>query len=160
LLAQLDLQMKYYDGAKKSSEAYNQITTMRHSLADYTHGSAPSEIVTAATVLDAKLAALGGTTDRGRGGFTGGGGTPPPPTFMAINGTMGHELTALDNGDMAPNEPMRKGYIAKCSDLKTAITSWKIINTTDLPAFNAILTRNSLKPIPASSPVLAVPVCS
>jgi hypothetical protein len=160
LRAQLDLQLKYYDGAKVSSDAYNQITTMRHSLAEYTHGSAPSEIVTAATALDAKLAALGGTTDRVRGGFTGGGGTPPPPTFVAINGTMGHELTAMDNGDMAPTEPMRKGYIAKCSDLKTANTSWKTINTTDLPAFNAILTRNNLKPIPASSPALAIPICS
>jgi photosystem II stability/assembly factor-like uncharacterized protein len=160
LRAQLDLELKYYDGAKVSSDAYNQITTMRHSMAEYTHGSAPSEIVTAATVLDAKLAALGGTTDRGRGGFTGGGGTPPPPTFMAINGTMGHQLTAMDNGDMAPNEPMRKGYIAKCSDLKTAITSWKNISTVDLPAFNTILIRNNLKPIAATSPALAVPVCS
>jgi hypothetical protein len=160
LRAQLDLQLKYYDGAKVSSDAYNQITTMRRSLAEYTHGSAPSEIVTAATALDAKLAALGGTTERGRGGFTGGGGTPPPPTFVAINGTMGHELTAMDNGDIAPTEPMHKGFIAKCSDLKTAITSWKTINTTDLPAFNAILTRNNLKPIPASLPALAVPVCS
>jgi hypothetical protein len=66
----------------------------------------------------------------------------------------------MDNGDMAPNESMRKGYIAKCTDLKTAITRWKTINTTDLPAFNAILTRNSVKPIAASSPVLAIPVCS
>ena len=73
---------------------------------------------------------------------------------------MGHELTTTDNGDMVPTEPMRKGYIAKCSDLKTAITSWKTINTTDLPAFNAILTRNNLKAIPASSPALAAPVCS
>ncbi len=160
LRAQLALQLKYYDGAKVSSDAYNQITTMRHSLAEYTHGSAPSEIVTSATSLDAKLAALGGTTDRVRGGFTSGGSTPPPPTFLAINGTMGHELTAMDNGDMAPTEPMRKGYIAKCSDLKTAITNWKTINTTDLPAFNAILARNNLKPIPAGSPALAVPVCS
>jgi hypothetical protein len=160
LRAQLDLQMKYYDDAKESSDAYDHITTMRHSLAEYTHGSTPAEIVTAATALDAKLAALGGTTDRGRGGPTGGGGSPPPPNFVAINGTMGHELTAMDNGDMAPNESMRRGYIAKCSDLKTAITSWKIINTTDLPAFNAILTRNNLKPIAASSLALVVPVCS
>ena len=158
--AQLDLEMKYYDGAKESWDAYNQISAVRTSLAAYTHGSAPSEIVTAATALDTKLAALGGTTERGRGGFTGGGGSSPPPNFVAINGTMGHELTAMDNGDMAPNEAMRKGYIAKCADLKTAITSWKTINTADLPAFNAILTRNRAKPIAASSPVLAVPVCS
>jgi photosystem II stability/assembly factor-like uncharacterized protein len=160
LRAQLDLQMKYYDGAKESSDAYGQISALRRSLTEYTHGSPPSEIVAVATALDAKLAALGGTTDRGRGGFTGRGGTPPPPSFMAINGTMGHELIALDNGDMLPNEPMRKGYTAKCSDLKTAITSWKSINSADLTAFNAILTKNNVKPIAVSSPVLVVPVCS
>jgi hypothetical protein len=55
---------------------------------------------------------------------------------------------------------MRKGYIARCTDLKTDITSWKTINTVDLPAFNAILSRNNGKPIAASSLVLAIPVCS
>jgi hypothetical protein len=79
---------------------------------------------------------------------------------VGLNGTMSQQLTALDNGDIAPSEPMQKGYAAKCTDLKTAITSWKTINTIDLPAFNAILTRNNVKPIAASSPVLATPVCS
>jgi photosystem II stability/assembly factor-like uncharacterized protein len=160
LRAQLDLEMRYYEGAKESWDAYNQIGALRSSVAAYTHGSGPSEVVTAATALDAKLAALGGTTERGRGGFTGGGGTPPPPNFVAINGTMSHELTAFDNGDMAPTEPMRKGYLARCTDLKTAITSWRAINTTDLPAFNAVLTRNNVNPIAAGLPVLAIPVCS
>jgi len=160
LRAQLDLEMKYYEGAKESWDAYNQISAMRSSLAAYTHASGPSEIAAAATAFDAKLAALGGTPG-GRGGFTGGGGggTPPPPSFVAINGTMSQQLTALDNGDMAPSESMRKGYIAKCADLKTAITSWTTINTVDLPAFNAILSRNNGKPVAATSPLLAIPVC-
>jgi hypothetical protein len=161
LRAQSDLLMKYYDGSKESWDAYNQISAMRRSLAAYTHASGPPEIAASANALDAKLAALAGTTDRGRGGFTGGGGggTPPPPSFVAINGTMSQALTALDNGDMAPNESMRKGYIAKCADLKTAITSWKTINATDLPGFNAILIRNNTEPIAPGSPVLAVPIC-
>jgi hypothetical protein len=160
--AQSDLLMKYYEGSKESWEAHNQISAMRSSLAPYMGGTSPSEIATAATALDAKLAALGGTTDRGRGGFTGGGGggATPPPNFVALNGTMSQALTALDNGDMAPTESMLNGYIAKCTDLKTAITSWKTITTVDLPAFNAILTRNNIKPIAAGSPALAIPVCS
>jgi hypothetical protein len=161
LRAQSELLMKYYEGAKESWDAYNQIAAMRSSLAAYTHVGGPSEITAAATALDTKLAALGGTPG-GRGGFTGGGGgsTPPPPSFVAINGTMSQQLTALDNGDMAPNESMHKGSIAKCTDLKTAVTSWKTINAVDLPAFNAILSRNNVKPIAAASPVLPVPVCS
>jgi hypothetical protein len=158
--AQLDLEMNYYQGAKESWDAYNQISAMRSLLAAYTHGGGPSEVTTAATALDAKLAALAGSTERGRGGGGGGGGVTPPPNFVALNGTMSQALTAFDNGDMAPNESMRKGYIAKCTDLKTAITNWKTINTVDLPAFNAILSRNNGKPIAATSPVPAVPVCS
>ena len=73
---------------------------------------------------------------------------------------MSQALTALDNGNMAPNESMRNGYLAKCADLKTAITSWRTINTVDLPAFNAILTRNNAKLVAPSSRVLVVPVCT
>jgi hypothetical protein len=162
LRAQLDLAMKYYGGTKQSWDAYNQISAMRSSLAPYAHANGPSEIAAAATAFDAKLAALGGSTTGGRGGFTGGGGdgTPAPPSFVAINGTMSQALTALDNGDMAPTESMHKGYIAKCADLKAAITSWTTINTIDLPAFNAILSRNNNKPIAVSSPLLSIPVCS
>jgi len=162
LRSQLDLEMKYYEGARVSWDAYNQISAMRSSLSAYTHGSGPSEVTAAATALDAKLAALGGTTDRGRGGFPGGGGggASPPPSFVAINGTMSQQITALDNGDMAPNESMKRGYIARCGDLKTDITSWKAINAVDLPAFNAILSRNNDKPIAVSTPLPAIPVCS
>jgi photosystem II stability/assembly factor-like uncharacterized protein len=160
LRAQHDLQMKLYQGAKDSWDAYNQIAIARRAVAEYTHGSGPSEIVTAATALDAKLLALSGTPGgRGRGGSVGAGTTPPPPDFVAINGAMSRQITTLENGDMAPTEAMRKGYLAECSNLKTALANWKTINTGDLPALNATLARNSVKPIAASTPALA-PACS
>lgn len=160
LRAEHDLQMKFYDGAKESWDGYNQVTAVRHSLAQYTHGSGPSDVVAAATALDAKLLALSGTTgERGRGGFGGQGATPPPPNFVAINGAMSRQLTALDNADITPNEPWRRASLAECSDLKTAATSWKTISIGDLAAFNAILAKNNDNPIAPSSPVFAIPVC-
>ncbi len=159
LRAQHDLQMKLYQGAKESTDAYNQIAAMRRALVAYTHASGPSEIARAGTALDAKLAALGGTTGgRDRGG-SGSAGTQPPPDFVAINGAMGQQLTTLENGDMAPTEAMRKGYIAECSNLRTALASWKAINAGDLLAFNTILSRNNVKPVSPSTPTV-VPACS
>jgi hypothetical protein len=69
------------------------------------------------------------------------------------------QLDTLDFGDMAPNEPMTKAYAAGCADLKTAVTNWRTINTQDLVAFNAVLSKNNLKIIPAASPALTVPAC-
>lgn len=157
LRAQHDLQMKFYDGARAAWDGYNQIAVVRHSLAEYTHGSAPSDLTTAATALDAQLAALGGTPGgRGRGG-------PPDaatsPSLVAINGAMNSELNALENGDIAPNEPMRLAYVANCSDLETAMTSWRASNTGALAAFNTILARNKLRPIAAGSAAQTVPAC-
>jgi hypothetical protein len=60
---------------------------------------------------------------------------------------------------MAPNEPMNKTYAAGCGELKTAVTNWKALNTQDLAAFNAVLTKNGLKPIAAAAPALPVPSC-
>jgi hypothetical protein len=70
------------------------------------------------------------------------------------------QLDTLDFGDMAPNEPMNKAYVAGCTQLKTAVTNWKTIITQDLAAFNALLSKNNLKPIPAPAQGLAVPMCS
>lgn len=160
LSAQHDLQMKLYDGAKEAWGGYNQITAMRHSLAQYTHGSGPADVAAAATALDTKLAGVSGTTgERGRGGFPGAGGAPPSPNFVGINGSMTRQLTALENGDMAPNEAMQKAYTAQCSDLTTAITNWRTIDTDDLAAFNAVLTKNNIRPMAASSPAVALPAC-
>jgi len=155
--AEHELQMQFYDAARAAWNGYEQVSAMRRSLAPYMHASGPSsDVVAAANALDAKLAALAGSTERGRGGF--GNGAAPAPSFVALNGTMTRELTALDNGDIAPNAPMRAAYTAACTDLATAATTWKSITTTDLPAFNAALVKDSQKPI-ATSGTMTVPAC-
>ena len=73
---------------------------------------------------------------------------------------MDRQITTLEPGDMAPNEPMQRSYVSACGDLKSAVTTWKTVNAQDLAAFNAILVKNNIGQIPAASPALPVPVCS
>jgi hypothetical protein len=81
-------------------------------------------------------------------------------TFNAANSALIRQLNTLDFGDMAPSEPMIAVFTPACTDLKTAVTEWRSINTKDVVALNALLAKSNLKPIPAVSPLPAVPVCT
>ena len=55
---------------------------------------------------------------------------------------------------------MLRGWVNVCTDMRTAISAWRQINEKDLVAFNAVLTRNNLRPIAAAAPTLPMPVCA
>ena len=169
LQAQHDLQMKLYNGTKQAWDGWLQVAAMRKAVADVTRGNPPADVGTAAATFDAALARVGGIPgiiDNTRGNaFTG----KLTPNFAAINGREGGEgvlfsmngqLRTNDFGDMAPNEPMRRGWTHVCTDLESAVTAWHGINEKDLVAFNAVLTRNNLRPIAAATPTLPMPVCA
>jgi photosystem II stability/assembly factor-like uncharacterized protein len=166
LRAQYELQVKLYDGTRQSWDAYHQVSAMREAVARVAQANPPADVATAASALDAKLLALAGTGIGGRGGR----GAPPPLNFTSLNGTepeegavmvsMNGQLKMQDYGDMAPTESMRKGWTKVCTDMRTALTEWQAINAKDLVAFNALLTKNNLQPVPAASPAIAMPVCT
>ncbi|HYV98024.1 MAG TPA: hypothetical protein VE967_11255, partial [Gemmatimonadaceae bacterium] len=58
-----------------------------------------------------------------------------------------------------PNPTKLAAWRNVCTDLRTALTSWRSINATDLVAFNDILKKNNLTPIASAAPVLPLPVC-
>ena len=137
----------------------------RAAVAELTRGSLPPDVAATATAFDTKLGGVGGSAAGGRrggggGGLPGAGGPPPPPNFAGVNGSLIRLHDTLDFGDMAPNEPMNKAYATGCNELKTVVTNWKTVNTDDLVAFNATLSKNNLTPIAAASPALAVPACA
>jgi hypothetical protein len=101
---------------------------------------------------------VGGNLERGGGGGFGGG-PAPAPTFVRVNGNLGNQINSLDNGDLAPTGAMWRAYVAACTDLKTAVTTWTGINGAPLAALNAELARNNRKPIPAATRALTAPVC-
>ena len=169
LRAQHDLQMKLYHGAGEAWDGYLQVDAMRKAVADVRHGNPGAEVATAAAAFDSALARIGGIpgiVDNTRGNaFTG----KLVPNFAAINGREGGEgvkfsmngqLRTNDAGDMAPNETMWRGWVNVCTDLRSAVTAWRAINEKDLVAFNAMLTRNNLRPIAAAAPALPLPVCA
>jgi photosystem II stability/assembly factor-like uncharacterized protein len=156
LRAQHDLQMKLYAGIREAWDGYQQVAAMRAAIAGITSQSPAPDVTAAASAFDAKLVAL----TRGGGGRGGSAaGAAAAPSFFAVNDALNRQLEQLDSGDMAPNPPMRQAYVGGCTELKTAVTSWKTINTQDLVAFNAVLMRSRLTPIASASPSLPVPVC-
>lgn len=169
LQAQHDLQMKLFNGAKESWDGWLQVDAMRKAVAGVTSNNPPADVRSAASALDAKLAQVGGVAgivDNTRGNAFD---RTAPPNFAAINGKEGGEnvlfsmngqLRTNDSGDMAPTEPMWRGWVSVCTDLKSAVTAWRAINDKDLVAFNAVLTRNNLRPIAAAAPALPMPVCA
>jgi len=152
--AQYGLQTRIVATMQLSWDGYQQVAAMRALVAADT-------AVPAAKAFDSTLAAVGGNLERGGGGGFGGfgGGPVPAPTFVRVNGNLGNQINTLENGDLAPTAAMQRAYVAACTDLKTAVTTWTGINGAPLAAFNAELTRNNLKPIPPAARALTAPVC-
>jgi photosystem II stability/assembly factor-like uncharacterized protein len=169
LAAEHALQIKLYDGSREAWDGYNQVVAVRAAIAEVNRSNPPADVAAAAAALDTRLAGAGGSAGggRGRGGGGGGGGapgggapaTPPPPNFATLVGAFNRQLETMDVADMSPNEPITHAYTMACADLRTAVINWKTINAQDLPAFNAIATRNNIKPIAPAMPALTVPAC-
>lgn len=160
-----DLQMKLYNGTKESWDGFHEVSAMRQSIADVLAGNPPADVASAARALDAKLAALAGPT-RFVAGPDGGG---PRTAFSVINGveaeegtvlvSMNGQLKVLDMSDIPPNPTKLAAWRNVCGDLRTAVTAWRETQVTDVAALNALLAKNSIRPIPAPASSVAMPVC-
>ncbi len=161
--AQAALAVRVYDGTRAAFDGYQQVNTLRLAVMALNAPGAPAEVATAATAFQARLNEVGGVaTGRGRfggGGFGGAGGPAPPPSFFRVNGRLSGQLGTLDPGDMAPSESLLKAVAGACADLRTAQANWRTLQEKDLPAFNAVLERNSLKPLAVPTPSLQAPGC-
>ncbi len=149
LRAQYALQLKLYDGARSAIEGYHQSEELHAKLADILDSKPSDEVLKAATEFEAKLTAVRGAPGGGRG-FGGGfrrGGAPPAPSFSGVNGALIRQLGSLDSADMAPTQSMKNACASALKELNTVMATWKTVSTKDLDAFNAILTKNNLKPI-------------
>ena len=87
-------------------------------------------------------------------------GPAAPPNFAALVGTMNRQLGTLDAGDMAPSEVMHTIATAACGDLRTALMRWQEITEKPLADFNALLSRNGIKAVPAPGMTPAAPACA
>jgi hypothetical protein len=159
---QYGLQARIVAGMRTSWDGYQQVAVARAAALADTVSTLPAVVVTAAKTLDSTLVAVGGNPEGGRGfgGFRAG--PPAPPTFVAVNGTLGGEINALETADMAPTPAMQAAYEATCRDLATAAATWRRINGAGgaIETFNAMATRNNLKPVGLTAGPVAAPTCA
>jgi hypothetical protein len=163
IAAQHALLTKLYDGSKEAWAGYEQVTAMRSAVAELSGSSHPAALDSAIKAFSAKLASVGGN---GAGGGRGGGGRgapagpPPAPNFAGLVGAMNRQLDGLDAGDLAPTQPTIRAWTWVCSDLRSAVNTWKAVNGAELAAFNEVLTANGAHALAAATPSLAAPVCA
>jgi len=166
LRAQHELQMKLYQGIKTAYAGYEQVTAVRSQLSEIqkSNPAVAPEIASAIAALDTRLVAAAGAQpgQRGRGASQGNPGPiPEPPAFGTLNGTMIRQLETLDSGDMAPNDPQNRAFLAACTDLRGRIASWVAMNSKDLVELNDRLVKSGKKAIMLAKPSdLVLPVCA
>jgi photosystem II stability/assembly factor-like uncharacterized protein len=146
LRAQHAVQLEATSGIQQSWNGYQQVAALRRKVANIIDSEPPDALGKAASDFDAKLAAIGGTQNRGRG-FGGFGGPPPAPTFVRVCTSLTNILETLDFGDMAPSQPLLNGCKHDMADLKDLQAKWQKVVTTDLPAFNQTLAKFDVKPL-------------
>jgi len=146
--AQYALLVSVYDGICESWSHYLQVDKMRAQVAEALKQNKAEDLAKAGADFTAKLNLVGGAPDTGQG-FLAQFQPPPAPCFALFNRGLIAALMTLDTGDMAPSEAMSKGVAASLAKLKTLEATWSALNEKDLPAFNAVLAKYGIMPIPA-----------
>ena len=140
--AQAALLSRIQANIRTAWDGYAQIVSMRTAL----NSSAGKDSSAVVNAFRMRLDTLGGSPGGGRGG-RGGGGRMPAPSFYSVHARSIGQLTAQDNGDLAPNEPMLQGYGASCRDLASVVSAWAMLNAKELPVLNAALVKGGHSPL-------------
>ena len=163
LRAQSKLAMETVQSMKESYAANEEVAAVRAQLAALIKTSLPADVAKAATALDTKLATVGGI-QRGGGGRGGGfGGAARLPgsllSFPAINNLFNTVLGPLtQNGiDMSPTKAQVDTWESGCNEFTATGNGWKAMLTTDLVAFNTLLTNNKLTPLKLPTSAVVAP---
>ncbi len=162
--SQNKLAMAAWNGMKDSFDANSEVATVRAQLATLTAKSLSADVSNAASALSTKLATFGGAVTGGGGRGFGGGGTTPNAmrSFSAINGTFYTVLGPMSqNGiDMRPTQASIHTWESGCKDYTATLAAWKAVLTTDLVAFNTLLTNNGRSPLKFVPNTLTAPPCT
>ena len=138
---QLQLELRITDGLSKNMAAYNGVSALRRQLdarqkeAARKRGSA--KLTAAIAGLDAKLAALAGTS-------------PIPgaaTTLASINGSLASLLNTVESADTAPTAQAYSFFQQTEPSLQQLLDAWTKIQQQDMPALNGLLRRARMQPI-------------
>ena len=162
-----------YQGAKDSNTGNSEVLAVRQQVAALSGGQLSDDVAKAAKDLDTKLATFGGIV-AGRGGRGGGGGgagggrgrgeAAAPnaiKAFNTLNGSFDSIVSTSQVGlDEAPTQAQIDTWEADCKDYSATVAAWKKMQSQDLAAFNALLTKNNLKPLEISPSALTDLPCT
>ena len=150
---------KLYASERLAWDAFQQVDTMRVQLRAMTAGDSTSDAVKTILESIAKLDSLGGSAPArggGGGGFGGGNTNARPTLIQLINGFL-RQLGTFDSGDIAPTAAMLAAYKSACTDLGKSVAAWRALNSADLGALNAALTKAGKAPVAKPVGVQALP---
>jgi len=160
-----------YEGAKTSNAGNSEVLAVRQQVAALSAGQLPADVAKAATDINTKLATFGGIV-AGRGGRGGGGGgggrgrggAPVPGAmipFNTLNGSFDAIVSMSQVGlDEAPTKAQIDTWEADCKEFNRTVAAWKTMQSKDLADFNALISKNNLKPLQVTPTTLAVPPCA
>lgn len=167
LRAQHRLIMRAYQGMKDSYAGDEEVAAIRAEVTALDGRHPPADVATAAKALDTKLGTFGGAT-AGRGGRgggfgrggRGGGASGGVTSFRSLNSTFNTLVELNHNGlDMAPTQAQIDTWASVCKEYNATVTAWKAMQSKDLAAFNALLTKNHVQPLTVTPTKLGAVAC-
>ena len=166
LTSQHKLTQLAYQGMKDTYSGNDEVAAARAQIASLTQ--LPADVAAQAKDLDTKLATFGGAVEgrggRGGGGFGGGRGGGAPgamQSFIALNGSFNTMVSMMQVGlDMAPTGAQIDTWASDCKSYNTTVTAWKKLQSEELAAFNALLTKSNLKAVTVTPTKLTLAVCA
>jgi hypothetical protein len=155
--------MLAYLSAKDSYAGNSEVLAVRQQMASLNGDKLPEDVAKATKDINVKLASFGGVIAREGGGGGRRGETPPPGAikpFNTLNGTFNAIVSTSQVGlDEAPTQAQIDAWEAGCTDYNATVTAWKKMQSQDLVAFNALLSRSHLSPLEVSPSALTDPPC-
>jgi hypothetical protein len=134
LEAQFTVSKGVYDEALRATAALHEITVLRDQLS----ATAPA----AADSLEAKLTAIAGRGEGGRGG--GRGGPAGPPNLTGLRLQLARLEHTVQSADEAPTTAQVQAYEAMQKPLDDLLEQWNALKASDVKALNDTLRRQGL----------------
>lgn len=168
LRAKNKLMLLAYQGAKDSYTGNSEVLAVRQQTASLSGNQLPDDVAKATKEIEVKLASFGGIVasragQGGGGGFGGRGPALPPGAikpFNTLNASFNTIVSTSQVGlDEAPTQAQIDSWEADCTDYNATVAAWKKMQSEDLVAFNALLTKSHLGPLQVSPSALADPPC-
>ena len=141
LESSLELQLKISALLEKDFDAYQQTKQLRGRLAELLKRPKEDPIAVAASMLDAKVAALQGEATPILE-------APKATSLMAVNDALTALMPLVDGADSAPSEASFAAYRRICKGENEALSVWQELKNKDVGALNTLLSKNNLAVLP------------